>query len=76
MCTRGTVLAINGIKSLQQNLERFKKDKVHFVRRFITIDETWVYHHDPECKQDAKEWCESDDFSSEQYTVSQHFDNG
>ena len=39
----------------QQHLERFKKDKVDFVRRFITADETWVYHHDPESKQEAKE---------------------
>ena len=37
----------------QQHLERFKKDKVDFVRRFITMDETWVYHHDPESKQEA-----------------------
>ena len=42
----------------QQHLERFKKGKVDFVRRFITMDETWVYHHDPESKQEAKEWCE------------------
>lgn len=42
----------------QQHLERFRKDKKDFVRRFITMDETWVYHHDPESKQEAKEWCE------------------
>lgn len=42
----------------QQHLERFKKDKKDFIRRFITMDETWVYHHDPESKQEAKEWCE------------------
>ena len=29
-----------------------------FVRRFITMDEIWVYHHDPESKQGVKEWCE------------------
>lgn len=38
----------------QQHLERFKKNKSDFIRRFIT----WVYHHDPESKQEAKEWCE------------------
>lgn len=43
----------------QQHLERFKKDKKDFVRRFITMDETWVFHHDPESKQEAKEWCEA-----------------
>ena len=42
----------------QQHLERFRQDKVDFVRRFITMDETWVYHHDPKSKQEAKEWCE------------------
>ncbi|XP_035234280.1 protein GVQW3-like, partial [Stegodyphus dumicola] len=42
----------------QQHLERFKKNKSDFIRRFITLDETWVYHHDPESKQEAKEWCE------------------
>ena len=42
----------------QQHLERFKKDKVDFVRRFSTMDETWVYQHDPESKQEAKELCE------------------
>ena len=42
----------------QQHLERFKKDEVDLVRRFITMDETRVYHHDPESKQEAKEWCE------------------
>ncbi|XP_015189824.1 PREDICTED: uncharacterized protein LOC107073645 [Polistes dominula] len=41
----------------QQHLERFRKDKVDFMRRFITMDKTWVYHHDPESKQEAKEWC-------------------
>ena len=44
---------------LSQHLERFKKDKKDFVRRFITMDEIWVYHHDPESKQEAKEWCEA-----------------
>ncbi|XP_035206121.1 uncharacterized protein LOC118181154, partial [Stegodyphus dumicola] len=31
----------------QQYLVRFKKNKSDFIRRFITMDETWVYHHDP-----------------------------
>ena len=22
------------------------------------MDETWVFHHDPESKKEAKEWCE------------------
>lgn len=27
------------------------------MRRFITMSETWVYHHDLELKQEAEEWC-------------------
>jgi len=42
----------------QQHLQRFKRNKKDFVRRFITMDETWVYHHDPESKLEAKEWTE------------------
>ena len=44
---------------LSQHLERFKKDKKDFVRRIITLDEIWVYYHDPESKQEAKQWCEA-----------------
>ena len=53
-------MAQNHIQMLlsHQHLERFKKDKGDFVRRFITMDDTWVYHHDPESKQEAKVWCE------------------
>lgn len=46
------------VRLSQQHLRRFKMDKKDFVRRFITMDETWVYHYDPESKQESKEWCE------------------
>ena len=28
----------------QHNLKRFKQNKPDFLRRFITMDETWIYH--------------------------------
>lgn len=37
-------------------LERFRKNKVDFMRRFITTDETWVHHYTPETKQQSKQW--------------------
>ena len=46
------------IRLSQQHLEHFRKNKKDFVHRFITMVETWVYHHDPKSKQEAKEWCE------------------
>jgi histone-lysine N-methyltransferase SETMAR len=32
------------IKISEQCLERFNKNKTYFVRRFITMDETWIHH--------------------------------
>lgn len=40
----------------QQCLDRFKRDPTDFVRRFVTMDETWVHHYTPETKQQSKQW--------------------
>jgi len=40
-------------------LERFNKNKTDFVRRFITMDETWIHHYTPESKQQSKEGTEA-----------------
>ena len=39
--------------SCQKHLEHFDKDKKDFVHLFITMDGTWVNHHDPDSKQEA-----------------------
>ncbi|XP_035211229.1 uncharacterized protein LOC118185474 [Stegodyphus dumicola] len=54
---------------LLQHLERFKKNKSGFIHLFITMDEAWVYHHDPESKQEAKEWCEPGSSAPKQVRV-------
>jgi hypothetical protein len=36
------------IKISEQCWERFIKNKIDFVRRFITTDETWIHHYTPE----------------------------
>jgi len=43
----------------EQCLERFDKNKTNFVRRFITMDETWIHHYTPEYKQQSKQWTEA-----------------
>ena len=43
----------------QRNLKRFKQNQTDFVRRFITMDETWIYHHDPKLKQERLQWIEA-----------------
>jgi hypothetical protein len=39
------------MKISEQCLERFNKNKTDFMRRFITMDETWINHYTPESKQ-------------------------
>jgi hypothetical protein len=41
------------MKISDQCLERFNKNKTDFVRRFITMDETWIHHYKPESKQQS-----------------------
>lgn len=43
----------------QECLDRFNKNKTDFIRRFITMDETWVHHYTPETKQQSKQWTEA-----------------
>jgi histone-lysine N-methyltransferase SETMAR len=44
------------MKIFEQCLERFNKNKTDFVRRFITMDETWIHHYTPEFKQQWIQW--------------------
>ena len=39
-------------------LAMFHRNKTEFLRRFITMDETWVHHFTPETKEQSKEWTE------------------
>jgi histone-lysine N-methyltransferase SETMAR len=47
------------MKIFEQCLDRFNKNKTDFVRRFITMDETWIHHYTPESKQQSKQWTEA-----------------
>jgi len=40
----------------EQLLEFFRRDPNDFLSRFVTMDETWLYHYDPETKQQWMEW--------------------
>jgi len=37
-------------------LKRFNKNKTDVVRQLINMDETWIHHYTPECKQQSKQW--------------------
>lgn len=37
-------------------LTRYNRDPEDFHFRLVTCDETWLYHYDPESKQESMEW--------------------
>jgi len=37
-------------------LEFVRRDPHDFLLRSVTMDETWLYHYDPETKQQSVEW--------------------
>ena len=37
-------------------LELFRRNKPNFLRRYVTMDETWIHHYTPELKQSSAEW--------------------
>lgn len=50
---------LNRKQICQRNLELFKVNTTDFFRRFITMGETWIYHHDPKLKQEQLQWTEA-----------------
>ena len=42
-------------QSSEQLLEFFRRDPKDFLSRLVTMDETWLYHYDPEIKQQSME---------------------
>jgi len=43
-------------QSSEHFLEFFRRDPNGFLSRLVTMDETWLYHYDPETKQQSMEW--------------------
>jgi len=43
-------------QSCEQLLEFFWRNPNDFLLQLVTIDETWLYHYDPETKQQSVEW--------------------
>ena len=46
----------NRLEKSRENLGLMEASMENFEKRIVTGDETWVYHYDPECKQQSKEW--------------------
>ena len=44
------------LQSSRDNLELYRADPAKFHRRYVTMDETWAPHFDPETKQQGMQW--------------------
>jgi len=40
----------------EQCLTLFKRKPKEFLRRFVTVDETWIHWYTPETKEQSKQW--------------------
>jgi histone-lysine N-methyltransferase SETMAR len=47
------------VRASTRSLELFQRNPNEFLRRFITVDETWIYHYTPESQIQAKQWVEA-----------------
>jgi len=52
-----------------QLLEFFRRDPNDFLSWLVTMDETWLYHYDPETKQQSMEWRYSSSSYSKKFRV-------
>lgn len=43
----------------EELLAIYQRNPIEFLRRFITVDETWIHHYIPECKEQSKQWIEA-----------------
>jgi hypothetical protein len=40
----------------KQCFDLFKRNPKEFLRRFVTVNETWIHHYMPEMKEESKQW--------------------
>lgn len=46
----------NRVVSSMALLERMRRNPDEFLRRLVTVDETWIHHYTPETKEQSKQW--------------------
>jgi len=42
-------------------LTLFQRNPKEFLRRFVTVDETWIHWYTPETKEQSKQWISPDE---------------
>lgn len=48
----------NRVTISTESLDMFTRNSAEFLRRFITMDETWIHYYTPESKQQSGQWLE------------------
>ncbi|GBP26227.1 Histone-lysine N-methyltransferase SETMAR [Eumeta japonica] len=46
----------NRVTTSKECLAMFSRNPDEFLRRFVTVDETWKHHNTPETKEQSKQW--------------------
>lgn len=46
----------NRVTTSKECLAMFSRNPGEFLRRFVTVDETWIHHNTPETKEQSKQW--------------------
>ncbi|GBP09164.1 Histone-lysine N-methyltransferase SETMAR [Eumeta japonica] len=46
----------NRVTTSKECLAMFSRNPDEFLRRFVTVDETWIHHNTPETKEQSKQW--------------------
>lgn len=50
-----------GMKKLSARWLLTDGNPSEFLRRFVTVDETWIHHYTPETKNQSKQWTSADE---------------
>ena len=56
-------------QSSEQLFEFFRHDPNDFLSRLVTMDETWLYHYNPETKRQSMEWLHSGSLRPKKFQV-------
>lgn len=46
----------NRVTTSEQCLKLFQRNPNEFMRRYVTVDETWIHYYTPETKEQSKQW--------------------
>ena len=63
------------VEDSERCLELFKRGKKDFLRRYVTMDETWIHHYTPETKRLSSQWTAAGESRPKRLKTQQLADN-